>query len=81
MNKRIKSSAFLFAAITLVACQPNETKQTAEKEMKTDSTKTQDLEVKLNATEAQLLNVRVELAKCKGDSLAIDSLMHETNKK
>ena len=28
----------------------------------------------LSATEAQLLNIQVELAKCKGDSLAIDSL-------
>lgn len=81
MSKLMKITTLLFAAITLVACQPNEKKQTEEKEMKTDSTQLQNLEVKLNATEAQLLNVRVELAKCKGDSLAIDSLTHASDKK
>lgn len=76
MNKIKTTTALLFAAITLVACQPNEKKKVAN-----ESKAVEDLKIKLNATEAQLLNVRVELAKCKGDSLAIDSLIHETNKK
>lgn len=70
MNKIITCITLLIATITLVACQPNDKKQEAKKEMKA----VEDLKVKLNATEAQLLNVQVELAKCKGDSLAIDSL-------
>lgn len=77
MNKLIKSTAFLFAAITLVACQPKKNKEEAENDPKTETKKEEDLKVKLNATEAQLLNVQVELAKCKGDSLAIDSLLRE----
>lgn len=81
MSELKKTTTLLFATITLVACQPNEKKQTTEKEVKTESTQVQELEVKLNATEAQLLNVRVELAKCKGDSLAIDSLTHASDKK
>jgi hypothetical protein len=81
MSRIIKSVAFLFITIAFVACQQTEQKKEIEKEIQVNAEEVADLKVKLNATEAQLLNIQVELAKCKGDSLAIDSLTHATNKK
>ncbi len=74
MSKIIKSTFLFFITVAFVACQPSEKKKEVEKEVITDSKEVEDLKVRLNATEAQLLNIQVELAKCKGDSLAIDSL-------
>lgn len=73
--KNLKTLFIIFIAASFwLACQPAEKNIEVEKETQIDSTELQNLKVKLNATEAQLLNIQVELAKCKGDSLAIDSL-------
>lgn len=67
-------SIIFIAASFWLACQPADKNVEIETETQIDSSELQNLKVKLNATEAQLLNIQVELAKCKGDSLAIDSL-------
>lgn len=73
--KTIKLISIIFIATSFwLACQPSDQNIKVKKETQIDSTELQNLKVKLNATEAQLLNIQVELAKCKGDSLAIDSL-------
>ena len=50
-----------------VAC--NQEKQKSPEKTLENKEIIDDLNLKLDATEAQLYNVRVELAKCKGDSL------------
>lgn len=73
--KTVKLISTLFLTATIwMACQPADKNVEIETETQIDSSELQNLKVKLNATEAQLLNIQVELAKCKGDSLAIDSL-------
>ncbi|MEQ8623797.1 MAG: hypothetical protein RJQ00_08305 [Vicingaceae bacterium] len=56
---------FLF--LGLFACNQVEEKKPVTKAE--DQEAIEALNLKLDATEAQLYNVRVELAKCKGDSL------------
>lgn len=58
-------SFFLFLGLS--ACNQVEEKKPAVNSEEKDSIEA--LSLKLDATEAQLYNVRVELAKCKGDSL------------
>lgn len=59
---------------SLVACNQseNQAKETPSKV----ADELQELSLKLDATEAQVYNLRVELSKCKGDSLEI---IEETN--
>ena len=70
MKTVITSTLLLYNVLWITACQPTENNT----KLNNSSSKIEELKVKLNATEAQLLNIQIELAKCKGDSLTIDSL-------
>lgn len=74
MNKLATATLLFLSLIALNACQQNDNESTTENNKQSESEALKALKVKLNATEAQLLNIQVELAKCKGDSLAMDSL-------
>ena len=63
------SIIFLFFLFGLFAC--NKVEQKSPETNSNDKEEIEALNLKLDATEAQLYNVRVELAKCKGDSLPV----------
>ena len=59
--------SFIFLTSILFAC--NQSENTAKEKPTAVAEEVMALNLKLDATEAQLYNLRIELSKCKGDSV------------